>query len=148
MRDKKRPSALELVQRGAESATKRSKPKTKPQQEKASFAPPKRLSASQAAIWTEVEPTVNLKPCDLFMLETLVCLLDQQRYLQVAVNKDGPIIKQKNGRAMHNPAASALRQLEPQLTRCFKELGMSPATRKRLKLDSSVTVDTSFWAEF
>ncbi len=147
MREQKRPTALELIDRSQVSRPEAAVNKPE-QQEKIPYEPPTRLNDAQATIWAEVEETVSLSSCDLFMLETLVCLLDQQRKLQLAVNKDGPIIKQANGRPMHNPAATALRQLEPQLTRCFKELGMSPATRQRLKLDCRTTEKHNRWAKF
>ena len=145
MREKTQSTALEMI-RGSTSQTNQESVATVPQT--VPHPPPKRLHATQAKIWEEVESTIALIECDLFLLETLVCLIDQQRVLQRAVNKDGPIIKQLNGRPMHNPAAIALRQLEPQLTRCFKELGMSPATRKRLKLDCRTDDEYNEWAEF
>lgn len=147
MREKNRPTAMELI-KGAPGFQTEAAVKEPQQQLKTPYAPPPRLNESQAAIWGEVEATVSLSSCDLFLLETLVCLLDQQRVLQLSVNQDGPIIKQANGRPMHNPAATALRHLEPQLTRCFKELGMSPATRKRLKLDCRANEEFNEWAEF
>ena len=147
MREKKRPTAMELI-KGAPGFHTKAAVKEPSQQGKTPYAPPARLNESQAAIWVEVEATVSLSSCDLFMLETLVCLLDQQRILQLSVNQDGPIIKQANGRPMHNPAAMALRHLDPQLTRCFKELGMSPATRKRLKLDCRTDDEYNEWSEF
>jgi P27 family predicted phage terminase small subunit len=144
---KRRLTALELVNRTQERGTI-APARDRKHQKKAPHAPPDRLSRAQKDIWVEVEGTVRLLHSDLFLLETLVCLLDQQRVLQLLVNQDGPIVRQINGRSMHNPAATALRSLEPQLTRCFKELGMSPATRKRLKLDCSVNDELGEWAEF
>ena len=147
MREKRNPTALELVMQTASKSPPSIASKERART-KVAHKPPKRLNTTQAEIWNEIVATVELQDCDLFLFETLVCLLDQQRTLQRAVNKDGPIIEQANGRPMHNPAATALRQLEPQLTRCFKELGMSPATRQRLKLDCRTTEKHNRWAKF
>ncbi len=147
MSQKKRPTALELLERTAKPPKARQKSASR---RSTHHSPPERLHKVQAGIWNEVVATVELRDCDLFLLETLVGLIDQQRTMQRAVDKDGPIISQPNGRPMHNPAATALRQIEPQLTRCFKELGMSPATRARLKLDNRTLQGDaeSRWAKF
>ena len=147
MSEKRKTTAMELLMQTA-SKSPPSIASTRQAQPKVAHKPPKRLNTTQAEIWNEVIATVELQDCDLFLFETLVCLLDQQRILQLDVNKNGPIIKQANSRPMHNPAATALRHLEPQLTRCFKELGMSPATRKRLKLDCRTNEEFNEWAEF
>ena len=143
---KRRRTAMELL-----SACEKAKPERPPSApDELRIQPPERLSEAQQAIWHEVVATVELTACDVFLLEVLCGLVDQQRTLQSAVDRDGPILTQVNGRPMHNPAASALRQLEPQLTRCFKELGMSPATRARLKLDNRTRQSgaESRWAKF
>ena len=86
---------------------------------------------------------------DLLLVESLVGLISQQRTLQHIVNQDGPILTQTNGRPMHHPAATALRQIEPQVTRVLKELGMTPATRARLKLDNRISgAEVDEWANF
>ncbi len=146
MSRKIRPTAAELI-RACETSRPERPPSTP---DKVCIEPPDRLSAAQQAIWHEVVATVDLRPCDAFILETLVGLLDQQHTLQRSVDENGPLLIQANGKPMHNPAASALRQLEPQLTRIFKELGMSPATRARLKLDNRTchTGAESRWAQF
>ena len=150
MSEKKRPTAMELIDRNASPSRKQ--PKDWVSYETSQHLAPERLHKVQAGIWKEVVATVELRDCDLFLVETLVGLIDQQRTMQRAVDKDGPIISQPNGRPMHNPAATALRQIEPQLTRCFKELGMSPATRARLKMDNRTKNgrcdDASRWAQF
>ena len=149
MSKKKQPTALELINRSVVPPRLEQSTIAEPD---SSYPVPNRLHEVQAGIWNEVVATVELRACDLFLVETLVCLIDQQRTLQRAVNKDGPIITQPNGRPMHNPAATALRQIEPQLTRCFKELGMSPATRARLKMDNrtkaNIRDSESYWAKF
>lgn len=149
MSGKTKLTALELVNQSKVKSPKATRTVTKPREPQPA---PARLHPVQAQIWDEIIAVVELRDCDLFLLETLVCLMDQQRTLQRAVDKDGPIIDQSNGRPMHNPAATALRQIEPQLTRCFKELGMSPATRARLKMDNRTKCgqqnDESYWAEF
>ena len=147
MSERKRPTAMELIDRSIARPEAKQK---KIARQASPRPPPNRLHEVQSKIWDEVVATIELLDCDLFLVETLVCLLDQQRTLQRAVNKDGPIITQPNGRPMHNPAATALRQIESQLTRCFKELGMSPATRARLKLDNRTRQRgaESRWAKF
>lgn len=146
MSRKNRPRALDLI-----IASQTAKPvRVSPPPREIAIEPPTRLSEGRQDIWREVVRTIEVRACDEFILETLVGLMDQQRALQRLVDKGGPILIQANGKPQHNPAATALRQIEPQLTRLFKELGMSPATRARLKLDNCMrqSGSDSRWADF
>lgn len=99
--------------------------------------PPRRLSRPEKRVWRELHDQVELEPCDLTAFEVLVTLVYQYREAMDQVRENGAVVAaKKSGVLQHDPNMTLCRNLEPQITRLCRELGMTPATRKRLKLDN------------
>jgi P27 family predicted phage terminase small subunit len=95
---------------------------------------PSGLQEAGRAAWTRIWRSAPwLVPEADALLVGLVCSsLDQRATLQAMLDRDGPVIAGTRGTKVLHPAARQLRGIDGQLAGWLRQLGLTPADRRRM----------------
>lgn len=99
--------------------------------------PPKDLSGQGLKIWRRVVDSLDLHGGDIIsapdakLLEKLVELEIQWEYNKQALAESGQLYRDPSGRVAKSPRLVIMQELGDQLLNVYRELGMTPVSRRR-----------------
>jgi|GEM_PF-6807790 len=110
--------------------------------------PPPHLSPEEAKYWEGIVRVLNrpggsLSRADEGLIEKLVSLEAQWAENKVELAKSGQLYKDPSGRVVKSPRLGIMQELSDQIIGIYREMGMSPVSRKRFALNLPVKASPS-----